>query len=104
MEALKVLESLGSRYGWKGSWTVSDEQYTFTREQLTQRLTQTVEKMIQYRDQQGHTEQTAIIHGVNATLNDLDAERQAVAQGGSAPVLQVLPNEEDDRGDGVPIF
>jgi predicted nucleic acid-binding protein len=83
---------------------MSDERYTFTREQLVKRLTQTVEVMKEYRDVHGHDEAAAILLAVSETVDGLDADQESGQLDGKSASLQVIDPGDDDRGDTVPIF
>jgi hypothetical protein len=64
--------------------------YTFTREQLNNLLSATIDMHIEYRDVHGHQELDAQILAVGEMLEGLDAERELVEAGECKATMQVL--------------
>ena len=77
---------------------MTDNIYTFTREQLNQLLLSTIALFLEYRDVHGKAETDgADLCAVNETFEGLDAEREMARDGLARPTMQIT--EESYRTD-----
>lgn len=67
--------------------------YTFTAEQLTWFLDNTIGLFREYRDQVGQDEALAQISAVSEAMEALDIDQEMVTRYGDPPVLQTMTAE-----------
>jgi hypothetical protein len=65
-------------------------EYRFTREQLVNLLTASIDMHIEYRDVHGYEELDAQILAVGEMFEGLDAERELAEAGECKPTMQTL--------------
>ncbi len=68
--------------------------YRFTREQLSNLLSATIDMHVEYRDVHGYEEADAQILAVGEMLEGLDAERELDAAGECKATMQTLKEDE----------
>lgn len=71
------------------------DAYVLTREQMTNRLTETIQMFIEYRDVHGRDEVEAADAAVSETLDGLDADLELWRLDGEALHLQLDPTPTD---------